>query len=373
MNNKKKWYWVGGIVIVLLIVLFVGHIKKNGGLTTPKEISFGKTGGERIWYETENGKGKDALIDYVYVTKGEKMIQYQIFDNDITLGKVSKMSNSDVISMAKKQDRKYFDESINEVKALRDDKDQIGLQDDLMGDDDLKADLNKGAFLYFIANGKIGDPTISDVKLISEDEYDSTNTDQYKAKFSLNQLITYGAPASANQSNATDQLIQSSREKRLNALIDNMKNVKYLAPKWQMMKIKNTTDDTGNNVVSQKVNYKLIDEFADSGKIDENVTALPQASKEKIEKFWEQNYSNGKNQSSSKFVESFNSAFDSSYYQHVTKGIFHPHTFDDDMTLSNTTSQTIYDSKFIGYQLDGDNFYLLTKAQNDSQKAVFSK
>ena len=106
MNNRRKWYWIGGIIVVLLVVLFAGHIKKNGGLTTPKEISkeisFGKTGGERIWYGTENGKGKDALIDYVYVTKGEKTIQYQIFDNDITLGKVSKMSNSDVISMAKK-------------------------------------------------------------------------------------------------------------------------------------------------------------------------------------------------------------------------------------------------------------------------------
>lgn len=138
------------------------------------------------------------------------------------------------------------------------------------------------------------------------------------------------------------------------------------------MRIKNSTDDTGNNVVSQKVSYKSIDTFYDSDTIDENVTTLPQAKKEKIEKFWEQNYNKGKNQSSSQFVENFNNAFDSSYYRHVTKGIFGPNTFKDYMTLNNTTSQTIYDSKFIGYQCGDDN-YLLTKAQNDNQKAVFSK
>lgn len=241
-----------------------------------------------------------------------------------------------------------------------------------MGYDDLKAALNNGALLYFVADGKIGDPTISNVKLVSEDEYNNINTDQYKAKFTLSKLITYGAPAQSNRTETEDNLFNHSRQQRFSALLDNMKNVKYLAPKWQTMRIKNSTDDTGNNVVSQKVSYKSIDTFYDSDTIDENVTTLPQAKKEKIEKFWEQNYNKGKNQSSSQFVENFNNAFDSSYYRHVTKGIFGPNTFKDYMTLNNTTSQTIYDSKFIGYQCGDDN-YLLTKAQNDNQKAVFSK
>ena len=40
-----------------------------------------------------------------------------------------------------------LDKSADEVRALRDHKDQIGLQDDLMGDDDLKNELNNGAML----------------------------------------------------------------------------------------------------------------------------------------------------------------------------------------------------------------------------------
>ncbi|WP_457801825.1 hypothetical protein [Limosilactobacillus reuteri] len=372
MDSKKKWYIGGAIIIVLILMLFVGYVKKNGGITAPKEISFGKTSGERVWYGTENGKGKDALIDYVYVTKGKKMIQYQIFDDDITLGKVSKMSNDDVIKLAKKQDRKYFNESIDEVKALRDNESQIGLQDDMMDDNDLKADLNKGAFLYFVADGKKGDKQISNVRLVDKNTYDSTNGDQYKAKFTLSELITYGAPASANESEAVDGLQHYTRTQRLNALIDNMKAVKYLAPKRQTVTVKNTTDDSGNNVVSQKVSYKSIDEFADSGTIDKNVNSLSQSSKKKIEKFWEQNYNNQKSESSSEFVDRFKSAFDSSYYHQITKGVFKPHIFDDYMTLSSITSQTIYDSKFIGYSED-DNCYLLTKAQNDNQKAVFGE
>lgn len=370
--SKRKWYWVGGIIVVLLIVLFVGHVKKTGGITAPKEIAFGKTSGERIWFNTAGGKGKDAIVDYIYVTKGKKMIQYQIFDDDITLGKVSKMSNGEVIKLAKKQDKKYFDESINEVKALRDGKDQIGLQDDMMDNNDLKADLNKGAFLYFVADGKKGDKRISNVRLVDKNTYDSTNGDQYKAKFTLSELITYGAPASANESEAVDGLQRYARTERLNALIDNMKKVQYLAPKWQTVNIKSTTDDSGNNIVSQKINYKSIDEFNDSGTIDKNVNNLSQSSKKKIAKFWEQNYNNQKSESSSEFVDGFKNAFDSSYYHQITKGIFKPQSIDADMSFYAMSSQQIYDSKFIGYYENG-NAYLLTKAQNNNQKAVFGK
>lgn len=52
--------------------------------------------------------------------------------------------------------------------------------------------------------------------------------------------------------------------------------------------------------------------------------------------------------------------------------MFKPHTFDDDMDLSSTVHQKIYDSTYIGYGT-GNDMYLLTKAQNDNQRAVFNK
>lgn len=375
MDNKKKWYISGAIVIILLLFLFVGHVKKNGGLMTPKTVSFAKTSGERIWYGTDGGKGKDAIIDCVDVTKGNKMIEYQIFDDDITLGKVSKMSNGEVIKLAKKQDRKYFDKSIDEVKSLRDGNKQIGSQNDMWGDDDLKGDLNKGPFLYFVAQNKDGAPKLKGLRLVTKNNYNTANSSgdgQYCAKYTESELIDYGTPANANRTETTNKMLDYSRSQRLSALINNMKSVKYLAPKYQTISIKNTTDDTGNKVVSQRVNYKSIDEFNDSGTIDKNVNSLSQTSKEKIEKFWENNYDNNRNESSEEFINNFKSAFDSSYYNQITKNLFHPHTFEDNFTISDPVSQTIYSSRFIGYA-EGNDCYLLTKAQNKTQKAVLSK
>lgn len=370
--NKRKWYWVGGIIVVLLIVLFVGHVKKTGGITAPKEVSFGKTSGERIWYGTEKGKGKDALIDYVYVTKGKKMIQYQIFNDDITLGKVSKMSNNDVIKLAKKQDRKYFDKSIDEVKALRDGKSQIGLQDDMMDDDDLKADLKWGPLFYFLVddNGR-STHRWENPEWATKEQYEQAgrSTDgKYHQKFTENQMITHLiSGVSEDDYLRSDDLAKMVRTRRLNALIDNMKNVKYLAPKWQTIGVKNYTDDTGNKVQSKKITFKSIDEFNDAGTIDKNAQTISENKKQELVKIVGGDQSDASTQ-----LNACDKAFDSSYEHHVTKNIFKPHTFDNYFTIFEPLSQTIHDSRFIGYA-QGDDCYLLTKAQNDNQKAVLSK
>lgn len=369
MNNKKKWYIAGAIVIVLLLVLFAGRVKKNGGLTAPKEIAFGKTSGERVWFTTEGGKGKDATVDAIDVTKGNKMIEYQIFDDDITLGKVSKMSNSDVIKLAKKQDRKYFDESIDEVKALRDGKSQIGLQDDMMDDKDLKANLKYGPYFYFLmSDDGTSQNQWKNVRWITKSQYYNNTRDMMRNKYTESQI-----PQNLIQSESqdgydqVDDLVDTMRTRRLNALIDNMKSVKYLAPKWQTIRIKNYTDDTGNKVQAQKIKYKVIDEFNDSGTIDENAQKLSDGKKQQIS-----DIVGGQQRNTEGQIKACEKAFDSSYYHQITKNIFKPHTVTSDFTIFEPTSQTIYDSRFIGYAL-GNDWYQLTKAQNDSQKAVLSK
>lgn len=126
MDKRKKLYFGVGIIIILLLCVFIGRrMKQNGGsITVPKTVSFAqelkKKQGTRVWFYTDygEGKGKNATVDYIYVISNGKMTQYQLFDDNITLGKLSKMSNSELISLGKKQDRKYFDESINEVKAF---------------------------------------------------------------------------------------------------------------------------------------------------------------------------------------------------------------------------------------------------------------
>lgn len=175
-----------------------------------------------------------------------------------------------------------------------------------------------------------------------------------------------------------DDINSKLKECRYNALINNMKGVNYLAPKWQKIKVQNTTDDSGNEVVSQKITYNSIDEFNDADTIDKNVMKLSQNQRQQIKSLYNDNKdattidgSLPRKEYSSALKKAEN-VFDESYYKTITKDIFKPQTFKDDMTLSNPTSQTIYNQKYVGYQIGDDN-YLLTKAQNNKQKAVFAK
>lgn len=391
MKNKKKQYSIIGIIVIVILLIFgIGHhIYKNGGLTAPKTVNL-MSKGTRVWLGTEGGLQKDATVDYIDVAKNGKFIQYQVFDDDITLGKASKMSNSQLISLGKKQDKKYFDKSADEVRALRDHKDQIGLQDDLMGDDDLKNELNNGAMLVIegTATQKSQDSTketYSFNKLIPVDQYNSESKRIGAIKLKQHQSEV-GKPSPVIDKKTEWDMVDSAvfdedelnnnvpqrretfdyiRNNRFNALLDNMKSVKYLAPKWQNLTFKSTTDDSGNKIISQKMNYKTIDEFNEDDVMNDNVFDLSNSQKQKIFKAKAASYEKGS-------YPELRSAFDKSYYKVVTKNVFKPHTFDDDMDLSSTVHQKIYDSTYIGYGT-GNDMYLLTKAQNDNQRAVFNK
>ncbi|CUR38957.1 hypothetical protein [Limosilactobacillus reuteri] len=389
MKNKKKQYSIIGIIVIVILLIFgIGHhIYKNGGLTAPKTVNL-MSKGTRVWLGTEGGLQKDATVDYIDVAKNGKFIQYQVFDDDITLGKASKMSNSDLISLGKKQDKKYFDKSADEVRALRDHKDQIGLQDDLMGDDDLKGDLNNGAWLVMEGTATQKSPdttneTYTYNKLIPIDQYNSESDRIGKIKLHqsadeksspvINKATEYEMVENASpdeheqENNFSDRHETYSyiRNNRFNALLENMKSVKYLAPKWQTLTFKNTTDNSGNKVISQKMNYKAIDEFNDAGTMDNNVFNLSDSQKQKLFKAKAASHETGS-------YPELRSAFDKSYYKVVTKNVFKPHVFDDDTELSDKVHQKIYNSTYIGYST-GDDTYLLTKAQNDSQRVVFNK
>lgn len=389
-QRSHKWYTVGAILVLVFLIFFVGHIRNNGGsLVAPRNITFSKMNGTRVWLSTEGGKGKGAIVDYIDVTKNGKFIQYQVFDDNITLGKVSKMSNSQLIKLGKEQDKKYFDESINEVKALRDGKKQIGLQDDLMQNKDLKSDIELGGNLYYSYEIKNSTNSIKNLKFISQKKYyaqeftaQNLHPASYDAEY--NQYAPQMDSTSINPLYVT-MLGQSFKQystinnANYNALIKHMKNTKYLAPQWQKVIIKNKTDDSGNEITSQKVSYNSIDEFNDSGTMDKNFNHLSPTQKQKVAnlltKILEFNADDDHDHPASEsreLAKLANNVFDTSYYNVITEDVFKPNKFKADMTLSDPTSQTIYNSRYIGYQIGDDN-YLLTKAQNNKQNAVFPK
>ena len=117
-NISSKWKWIAGIVVVLLISLFAGRVKRNGGsVTVQKNVSFvkqAKGSGTHVWFMTA-GKVKISDFYYIVVLKNGKARTYRIYDDDTTLGKVSKMSNGEAIRYAKQQDKKYFNASVKDL------------------------------------------------------------------------------------------------------------------------------------------------------------------------------------------------------------------------------------------------------------------
>lgn len=152
---------------------------------------------------------------------------------------------------------------------------------------------------------------------------------------------------------------------RTSALINNMNKVNYLAPKAQNAKIDSDTDDSGNKIVHQEIDYKSIDEF-DFNSARENSRAYTY--------FVNKNLQNKLNNIISYHHDgtTLYDVFTPSYYSYITKGIFKPNLIDDSIDLNSTTTQQIYNHKLIGYQADDDS-YLFTIAQNKDQRAAFAK
>lgn len=367
-KDPKHKKYAGIAVIVVLILFCLGRISRNGGsLTAPKTISFAKQSkamGTHVWLYSY-GDTKDSEVEYIDILKNGKFKQYQIFDSNITLGKVSNMSNHQLISLGKKQDKKYFDESANEVRAFRDGKDQIGLQNDLMGDKYNKGMLRSGANLYAYGDRKDGDneETIVYKRLISSDEYEQHDGDDRFYHYFQN----------AEMGSAYGDTGKEITRLRCNALIKHINETKYLAPKWQKLTFSNKTDDTGNKIVEQKFNYKSIDEYSDFSKMNDNVLKLSPSEKSKILDYM--NYTGKPDHEllQDKIDKAGLKAFNENYQYKITSGIFKPNTFNDYIKIEAPISQQIYKTRYIGYVVDDGETYLLTKAQTKNQKAVISK
>lgn len=387
MDNFKKFYGehkkLTWIVVAVIVVLFgIGRIHSNGGLLTPKELSFaqqleGKQHGTHVWLYSE-GQAKDSYVDDIYVVKNGKMIQYQLFDDDMTLGKLSKMNDKQLISLGKKQDRKYFDESINEVKSLRDNgsnsKYQLGLQNDLFGSKALKVQLAFGPKFYYwgtnMMPGKEG--PIQNIKFYPHSirvEGDYMTAGINEDQIASGSLAKHIENEKSNEDQVTEEnnrMKDKVRTMRLNSLIKNMENVKYLAPKYQTCPISSKTDDTGNDVVSQKINYKSIDEFDEDAYAKDAYKAVNKAALASFISNRSKASEDHKAFNADKYTKQI---LTPEYFDQATKNIFHPNLIDNYMELQEATSFKIYDHKMIGYYVDDGNC-LTTVAQNNKQKAV---
>ncbi|WP_270457689.1 hypothetical protein [Lactobacillus gasseri] len=407
MNRLKNKYvkYALGIVGIIILVIVGFRIKQNGGsINPPKKISFvkqAKGSGNHIWLRTA-GMRKDAIVyDVVYLSNG-KLTSYTLFNKDykITLGKVSKMSDAQILSLAKKEDRKFFDNSLSQVERYR----KNGETEIAALVDNNRSgvfhSLHVGPWLYiktdstkfYLPDGperrnvyKLKNPRFATVKegdkyeiggeLDLDGDTDAGQIVRGTKVFTANQYIMAVNYCLSNFRDKSDNDFHKIEDPMENNMIDgliaNMKETKYIPPKaYPLIKVKNGTDASGNNLVNQTVNYYGHSYFAyDPVKVfDWNWSHLPERNRNNILNLFRKDPQSL--EAKSKLI---NTAFDKSYNKNMTKNMFGQFKTNYRLELNKNSlvSQQIFDSKYIGYNL-GERDYLVTKAQTPEQKATLS-
>lgn len=369
---------------------------KNSGVTS-KTISFieqVKDSQIHVWIKTKQEIGKqlskDTIVETIFVLNNGKITAYQIQDNDITLGKVSKLDDKDTILLAKEQDKKYFEVSADEVKNFMNDKEQIGQQNDLWSDKKVQNILEGSSAIYWIGDISIekGDfvdddhLVASNVKIIDKQTYDNSeqSTEAKESGYLSSPVsISYLIAPLGNGTTFSN----SFESKRIlgNALLENIKKAEYKVPQAQKIShYKEKTDRTGNEIISQSFSYQAVDYFK-SDSFEQNTYETFKGNQDMLKyiKFRFDSVSNNKwqNDEATRLAAKEQAAkvFSDNNLKTLTKGIFGYHKWTRQINLGTPTSQIIYNSSYVGYpvqreQEEAANGYLLTKAQDDEQQAI---
>lgn len=165
------------------------------------------------------------------------------------------------------------------------------------------------------------------------------------------------------------------------ALLKNISAAKYKSPVARSIKVKNTTDASGNKITKQQVTYQSID-FFDGSVLEDNAYKLASQNKTEFLNMvsTSANLSNAQNDADTSLIKKWSPKLVPQYeklikpnYDKLMKNVYGYHYWNRDITLSSTISQQIYKHRYIGYYLSDHSTYLVTKAQTSSQKAVLAK
>lgn len=371
----------------------------RNSISAPKKVSFvqqSKGKGTHVWFDTlsdSDGISKDDLIKAIFVMNNGKTKIYQIFDTNITLGKLSSMNDKDAIKLAKAQDKKYATTgTIEQIKDFLNYKNFVGQANDFNSD---TRQVVKGIFSL----------DFTSPELVSDDPGDYM---EYKQIYDIYPNGDDALAAANNIDNAIENGISfrdleqpvpsDNIDKRLgNALIDHIKKTKYQEPSSQSLKIKNITDNSGNKIIYQGFTYNYIALYRNTDNAQKELYKISLANKSDVLKLIKLSTSYYARKDSKELKEMANAdpkvaqelpeimkkrterndLFNKIYgdkYSQLTKNIYGYHPWKDTNYLSTPTSQKIYKSKYIGYKLyDRGGECILTKAQNNTQKAVLSK
>lgn len=355
---RVKWK-----IVIVMLVMVVPIIALSGcsigGIGAPKNISFVKQSnesGRHIWLETgdENNISKNNLVWTILVLNNKKLQAYQIFDDNITLGQVSKMNDREIISLAKKQDKKYATTgAIKEVRHFNPDRedDYIGLENDL----------------------KVNEPQILVGKIdmyyrVKRSDVENHIIKFFPSKYNADEAESLDYTYGSTVLNAFSNKYTYGGDPHIKkAVLWDIKKTPYQMPQNKSLSVQDITDDSGNEIIAQKVTYASYDMF-NSDKVIADLSSFATANKATFQKLVD--YSKADDSE-----ERQNKAYDKllkGHYDEIMKGYYGYNNWNRDIELSNPVSQQIYKKRYIGY-VTNHGSHLLTVAQNKSQEAVLSK
>lgn len=412
-NNPKLKYWLalGGVIVVVIFMFFKFSsnlaTKNSFNLKSSTNVSFEsqlKDGGKHIWLQVDNingqgsGIAKNSIVRTVFSIENNKLRAYQIFDKNITLGELSKMSDSEVLNLAKKQDEKYATTgAIEEIKHIQadkkgyagsDKKGYVGLEEDFENDEIL------GDIRIYYKTKRVGER--DEVVSFSKDEIKRTNVEPNFNTGSTNLHMlkprTYDSKIYKSNYDTTSFG---------NAVIKEIQNTKYQSPELQKIKINSITDASGNKVTQQAFSYTAIDMFNGDKAKDNLYNYMKKNEKDFLKLLtlaisseysykdinWEDNgfidSPDNTEERREKYTQSVKKAQaeGEKLYNKLIKGkfsIFAKGTYgynewQKKVTLIDPMSQEIYKEKYIGYLMYNSGSYLVTRAQNSEQKAVLGE
>lgn len=404
-NNPKLKYWLalGGVIVVVIFMFFKFSsnlaTKNSFNLKSSTNVSFEsqlKDGGKHIWLQVDNIKGqgsgiaKNSIVRTVFSIENNKLRAYQIFDKNITLGELSKMSDSEVLNLAKKQDEKYATTgAIEEIKHIQaDKKGHVGLENDFKINEIL------GFIKIYYKTKRVGES--DEVVSFSKDEIKRTNVEP-NFNTDLTHLVSL-KPRTIDSKAHKSNLDTTSFG---NAVIKEIQNTKYQSPELQKIKINSITDASGNKVTQQDFSYTAIDMFNEDKAKDNLYNYMKKNEKDFLRLLtvaisseysykdinWEDNgfidSPDNTEERREKYAQSLKKAQaeGEKLYNKLIKGkfsIFAKGTYgynewQNKVTLIDPMSQEIYKEKYIGYLMYNSGSYLVTRAQNSEQKAVLGE
>lgn len=362
-----KPYIIGILISLCLLGVFLFTLTRFNNPIPPQMTSLGqqtKQQEQHVWFVTKPTKGENAPITKIIVLKHGKGIAYQVFDENLTLKKVAKMNEDQVINLAKQQDRIYFEKAAERFEALRD-----GKNTEDFGHPTWMNDLNSGNRLFFSFENK-NDNSWRNANLIDENQYNQLNENKKFTRVTKTEqeFVDQLGPSDKADMKMQDELKKELAKRRYNGLINNLNAMKYIEPKWQEVKIDNFNQ--GDEVTRQVVRIKEVNKLNYPQSTAQDILSkLSDDQKQKVQAA-ASSYQNTSNFGSR--YNAVNEAFSQEYFNQIMRDFFKPAQVEIKYAINEPTSLDFKDARFIGYQAK-DGGYLVMKAQNGSQKVILSQ